>query len=113
MRALESERPVTSLDRPVGHDEDASDLGDFVAVATDAPADEVVDREFLAMLFELARTRLDDRAWYVLRRRYGLDDGNAVTLDAIGRELGLSRESVRKIERRALEALRRELIGAA
>ena len=56
MRALESERPVTSLDRPVGHDEDASDLGDFVAVATDAPADEVVDREFLAMLFELART---------------------------------------------------------
>ena len=36
-----------------------------------------------------------------------------MTLDAIGRELGLSRESVRKIERQALALLQAELGAAA
>jgi RNA polymerase primary sigma factor/RNA polymerase nonessential primary-like sigma factor len=60
-------------------------------------------------LFELARARLDDRSWYVLQRRYGLDGRQTLTLDALGRELSLSRESVRKIENQALSRLQEEL----
>ena len=41
----------------------------------------------------------------VLRLRYGLDGGNARTLQEIGRELGISYEAVRQIEVRALHAL--------
>lgn len=41
----------------------------------------------------------------VLRLRYGLDGGNARTLQEIGRELGISYETVRQIEVRALRAL--------
>ena len=112
-RALEGDHSMTSLDRPVGYDSDASDLGEFVAIADDAPAEEVVERQFVEGLFQLARDHLDDRSWYVLQRRYGLDGEQALTLDALGRELGLSRESVRKIENQALSRLQQELGAAA
>ena len=108
-RALEGDHSMTSLDRPVGFDSDASDLGEFVAVSDDSPADEVVERTFMQDLFEMARDRLDDRSWYVLQRRYGLDGRQTLTLDALGRELSLSRESVRKIENQALSRLQEEL----
>ncbi len=111
-RALESETTVTSLDRPIGHDADASELGDFVAVADDSPADEVVEREFSRALLAIAEERLDHRSWYVITRRYGLDGRQILTLDALGKELGLSRESVRKIETQALVRLQKELRAA-
>jgi RNA polymerase sigma factor (sigma-70 family) len=112
-RALEGDHSMTSLDRPVGYDSDASDLGEFVAIAQDSPAEEVVERQFVEGLFATAREHLDDRSWYVLQRRYGLDGGQSLTLDALGRELGLSRESVRKIENQALARLQHELGAAA
>ncbi|MDP8970082.1 MAG: sigma-70 family RNA polymerase sigma factor [Actinomycetota bacterium] len=112
-RALEGDHAMTSLDRPVGYDADASDLGEFVAVAEDSPADEVVERSFVEGLFRMAQEHLDERSWYVLQRRYGLDGRQALTLDALGRELGLSRESVRKIENQALTRLQQELSAAA
>jgi RNA polymerase sigma factor (sigma-70 family) len=108
-RALEGDHSMTSLDRPVGFDSDASDLGEFVAVSDDSPADEVVEKTFMQDLFDMARDRLDDRSWYVLQRRYGLDGRQTLTLDALGRELSLSRESVRKIENQALSRLQEEL----
>ena len=111
-RALEGDHSVTSLDRPVGHDEDSSGLGDFVAIAEDSPSDEVVDKAFLGEIIELARHRLDERSWYVVTRRFGLDGGDACTLDQLGKELGVSRESVRKIEREALETLHAEFSAA-
>jgi RNA polymerase sigma factor (sigma-70 family) len=112
-RALEGDHSMTSLDRPVGYDSDASDLGEFVAIADDSPAEEVVEGMFRQGLFQMAQDSLDERSWYVLQRRYGLDGAQSVTLDALGRELGLSRESVRKIENTALLRLQQELSAAA
>ena len=111
-RALEADKSVTSLDRRVGHDADASEMADFVAIADDSPAEEVVEAEFNRALLSLAETRLDPRSWYVITRRYGLDGGPVLTLDALGKELGLSRESVRKIETQALLRLQKELHAA-
>ena len=112
VRAMEGDHSMTSLDRPVGYDSDASDLGEFVAVASDSPADEVVEAHFRADLFRLAQDHLDERSWFVLQRRYGLDGRQAETLDQLGRHLGLSRESVRKIENQALARLQQELTAA-
>ena len=48
--------------------------------------------------------RLDDRERAILALRYGLE-GEPLTLKEIGRRLGITREWVRKIERRALAKL--------
>lgn len=111
-RAMESDHVVTSLDQSVGFDSGASDLGEFVAVAEDSPADEVVERSFIEGILDLAREKLDERALYVMTRRYGLDGQQPLTLDALGRELGLSRESIRKIESGALHRLQ-EMLGVS
>jgi RNA polymerase primary sigma factor len=42
----------------------------------------------------------------VLRIRYGLEDGRARTLAETGRMLGVSRERVRQVEKRALQKLK-------
>ncbi|MDP8971264.1 MAG: sigma-70 family RNA polymerase sigma factor [Actinomycetota bacterium] len=112
LRALEGEHTMASLDRRVGDEAGGGELGDFVAVAEDSPADEVVEREFVDGLLSRARDRLDDRSWQVLTRRFGLDGDQPLTLDALGRELGLSRESIRKIEHQALARLRQEFVAA-
>ncbi len=111
LRALEGDHVVASLDRRVGDETDAGELGDFLAVADDSPADEVVERDFLQSVLQQAQDRLDERSWRVLTRRYGLDGDRPETLDALGRQLGVSRESVRKIEHQALARLRAELLA--
>ena len=49
---------------------------------------------------------LDEREECVIAMRFGLQDGNAFTLAETARALGLSREGIRNIERRALGKLR-------
>jgi len=49
---------------------------------------------------------LSERQRYVLVRRYGLEDEEFRTLSTVGKEMGLSRERVRQIEREALGRLR-------
>ena len=109
LAALDADLAVTSLDQPLSEDGDGADLAALIAIAEDTPADEVVDRLYLEGLFEVAQAQLPERSWYVLRRRYGLDGEPPQTLKAIGVELGLSREAVRKIEQHALATLRLRL----
>ena len=55
---------------------------------------------------------LPGREAEVLMLRYGLADGQVRTLTEVGNELGLSRERVRQIERKALVALRDSGVAA-
>jgi RNA polymerase sigma factor (sigma-70 family) len=110
---LEADFAVTSLEKQVSDDHDAAELGALVARATDAPAEEVIDRLFVEGVLETARERLPARSWYVLQRRYGLDGYEPATLQAVGKELGISREAVRKIEQQALAQLQEVLQLAA
>jgi RNA polymerase nonessential primary-like sigma factor len=47
----------------------------------------------------------------VISLRFGLNDGQALTLAKIGEILNISRERVRQIEREALSKLRKSKVG--
>ena len=53
---------------------------------------------------------LDEREQNVLRLRYGLDNGDPMTLKAIGEQIGLTRERVRQMERDAIRKLQATMI---
>jgi RNA polymerase sigma factor (sigma-70 family) len=112
-QALAADYAVASLDRPISDDPDATEFGALVAHASDSPADEVVERLFAEDLVQTARESLPERSWYVLERRYGLNGRKPSTLQAVGKDLGLSRETVRKIEQQALAQLREAFREAA
>src|SRR5215204_5316146 len=97
-------RAVTSLDKPLGDESDAS-LGDVVAMSEDN-IEEELHVGLTEQTLHRAVAELPDRAQDVLRLRYGLNgDDDPKSLDEIGRHLGLTRERVRQIEAQALQRL--------
>ena len=94
-----------SLDSPVGEADD-SNLSDFIEdTQADAPA-EMAARKMLGDAVIEALSELSDREKQVLRLRFGLDDGQARTLEEVGREFGVTRERIRQIEAKTLAKLR-------
>jgi RNA polymerase primary sigma factor len=107
-------RAVTSLDRPIGEEGDAS-FGDLFAGEGPEPAEEV-HVSLSENAVRHAVETLPDREREVVKLRYGMDgDPDPKSLEEIGRILGLTRERVRQIEAQALERLaeRREIEALA
>jgi RNA polymerase primary sigma factor len=101
--AREAARVVTSLDRPVGEEEDTS-LGSLIESGDRSPEEEV---EILLQQDAVrhALERLPEREREVVRLRYGIDGDDPAPLREAGRRLGISSEEVRRLERRALAEL--------
>ncbi len=101
-----------SLNQGVGSEGDG-ELGDlFADVTADDPVEEAAD----ALRHQAVRkvvSSLPERQRRIVELRFGLADGEAWTLEAIGSELGLTRERVRQLEREAFVTLERELDGLA
>ncbi len=71
---------------------------------TKQPDEEIFTNLEIKRLHELLGA-IDEREAKILRMRYGLDDGKAMTLKAIGERIGLTRERVRQMEQDALRKL--------
>ncbi len=94
-----------SLDSPVGEEED-SHLGDFIEDASAiAPADAAA-KQMLGQALTDALDELNERERQVVRLRFGLEDGQAHTLEEVGKEFGVTRERIRQIESKTLAKLR-------
>jgi len=94
-----------SLNSPVG-EEDDSDLGDFIEdQQAEAPA-EAAARSMLTDAVLEALGELSERERAVVRLRFGLEDGQARTLEEVGKEFGVTRERIRQIESKTLAKLR-------
>ena len=97
-------RAITSLDKPIGSENEGS-LGELVA-SEQAPPEEELTVSLQQDVLRRAVSQLPEREREVVKRRYGLNgDRDPASLEAIGRELGLTRERVRQIEANALEHL--------
>jgi RNA polymerase primary sigma factor len=97
-------RPL-SLETPTDDEED-SVLGDFIEDDEASPPDDTATYNLLREHLGEVLNSLPPREVRILQLRYGLLDGQAYTLEEVGRKMGVTRERVRQIEAQALSRLR-------
>jgi RNA polymerase sigma factor (sigma-70 family) len=105
-------REPVSLQAPVGEE---TELGDLIEeVDSENQFNEVEDALLREEIGSAVERVLDERERHVVALRYGLENGQPMSLRETGKVLGLSGERVRLIEREALRKLRdSEIIAAA
>ncbi len=101
-------RPL-SLETPTDDEED-SVLGDFIQDEEVPAPDESATYNLLREHLDSVLNSLPPREVRILQLRYGLLDGQAYTLEEVGRKMGVTRERVRQIEAQALSRLRHPAI---
>jgi RNA polymerase primary sigma factor len=102
---LRNARQPVSLDNPVGDDEDTR-LGDLIEDSEAPAASDALEYQTMIETVHRALAGLEPREARVLALRFGLAEGRPHTLDEIGRDVGLTRERIRQIEKEALAKLR-------
>jgi RNA polymerase primary sigma factor len=109
--ALGAAEASISLSRPVGSDEGA-ELGDLLPDPSTADPSEQAHEALQRRRLREALDTLPADERRVIELRFGLD-GEPRSLEAIGRELEIGRERLRKLEESALAKLEEELTAAA
>jgi RNA polymerase nonessential primary-like sigma factor len=108
---LEYGRNPLSLDLRVGDNQD-TELSELLEDPGITP-EEYANQTSLRQDLEQLMADLTAQQRQVLSLRYGLMDGQTMTLAAIGEHLNVSRERIRQIEREALSKLRKRKAGVA
>ena len=97
-------RATLSLDAPIGDEESA--LEDYIQDTSAWSPDEVAIQQLNKEGVLKAVSDLPPRLALALQLRFGLLDNQPRTLEEVGRQLGVTRERARQIERQALGLLR-------
>jgi RNA polymerase primary sigma factor len=100
-------RNLNSLDKPVRPGEsDSATLGDLISDGNQNVHVSSAESNDARRRLEKALDTLPRREALVLRLRFGFDDGEAKTLEEVGKALGVTREWARQVEAKALKMLR-------
>ena len=94
-----------SLETPIGEEEEIN-LGDLIEDSSISLPADLVSQKMMQEEVETCLASLPLRERLVLALRFGLYDGGNRTLDEVGREIGVTRERARQIEKNALTKLR-------
>ena len=100
-KVLKVAQTPISLDTPIGEERDAH-LGDLIEDRGVISAAEAVISNDVKQGTAAVLKLLNYREEKIIRMRFGLDDGNAHTLEDVGRSFALTRERIRQIEAKAL-----------
>jgi RNA polymerase primary sigma factor len=100
-------RTHLSLDTPLKNDEHTPYL-ELLEIENLIPYDDQIMRESLSEKVDQMLEDLSEREATILKMRFGFS-GEVKTLEEVGQEIGLSRERVRQIEKRAKERLKSKL----
>jgi RNA polymerase primary sigma factor len=104
--ALAAVEATVSLNQPIG--DDAAQLGELFADPDSLDPEAAATDALRGLAVRRALAKLSDRERRIVELRFGFGD-EPMALEAIGRELGITRERVRQLERDALERLASEL----
>ena len=109
-RMLKLNERITSVDTPLGGDNDKA-LLDVLAADDSVGPDYKVQDEDMSKSVVKWLDELNTKQREVLARRFGLLGYEPSTLENVGKEIGLTRERVRQIQVEALKRLK-DLLGA-
>lgn len=104
--ALSIVRMPVSLDMPLGEGEEDFTMLDILSKKGTEDIEKGLIDETLHRDIESMLNFLDDREREIIKMRYGLFDGEVMTLEEAGERLNISRERVRQLEQRALKKLK-------
>jgi RNA polymerase nonessential primary-like sigma factor len=102
---IQMSRQPISLDVRVGESQD-TELRELLQSDQGSPED-FVEREALRHDLDAIMAELTPQQREVISLRFGLDEGHSLSLAKVGERMNISRERVRKLERQALDHLRR------
>jgi len=102
---LQDGQETLSLEEPIG--DDGATLADFVENDLSQALEDQVDSTLLEIEIRKALAGLTARESRIVELRYGLRDGQPLTLQDVAERFGLTRERIRQIEKEALAKLRR------
>ena len=103
LELMQMARDVTSLDAPVGNEEDSS-FGDFLESSNPRPEDVVMDGEMKRSVRRILDS-LPEKEREIIRLRYGLDNNKAMSLKEVGEIYHLTKERIRQIEKKVISNL--------
>ena len=113
LRAGKKTKGTVSLNDPIGTDSDGNEvrLIDLLGSDTDEVPEQVEVSIESGRAVAMLETVLDNRERQVIVLRYGILDGDMRPQHEVSRILGISRSYVSRIEKHALETLRRAMNG--
>ena len=102
---IDISQDLVSLDTPISDAGDSGSLGDIVESRYKTPEEEAMNSALVDSINK-ELSNLTDKEALILNLRFGLNNNKPLSLRAIGDQIGVTKERIRQIEKKALDKLK-------